>query len=148
MEIRIATIEDISTLRELANETSSGPKWTSGHYQVALQDSTCHLALIAGMKNESRGFLVASGAGKDWELLNIVVRTDSRRKGTAMQLIQELVRQLQSRQAATLHLEVREENIAAITLYERSGFQLVGRRKKYYSSPEEDALLFRRDLLV
>jgi ribosomal protein S18 acetylase RimI-like enzyme len=32
--------------------------------------------------------------------------------------------------------------VAARALYEKVGFQLNGRRKGYYSHPQEDALLF------
>jgi ribosomal-protein-alanine N-acetyltransferase len=38
-------------------------------------------------------------------------------------------------------LEVRERNLAALRLYERSGFAIVGRRKGYYSDTGEDAIL-------
>ena len=42
---------------------------------------------------------------------------------------------------AFLTLEVRESNLPAIRLYEKLGFQVVGRRKNYYREEHEDALL-------
>ncbi|MHB1935985.1 MAG: GNAT family N-acetyltransferase [Acidobacteriaceae bacterium] len=42
--------------------------------------------------------------------------------------------------AGSVFLEVRETNRAAIALYERAGFFVVGRRLAYYSGPLEDAL--------
>jgi ribosomal-protein-alanine N-acetyltransferase len=36
---------------------------------------------------------------------------------------------------------VRESNKAAISLYDKFGFQVVGRRRNYYENPREDALL-------
>lgn len=42
---------------------------------------------------------------------------------------------------AFLTLEVRASNDAAIGLYEKLGFQTVGRRKNYYAQEHEDALL-------
>jgi ribosomal-protein-alanine N-acetyltransferase len=38
-------------------------------------------------------------------------------------------------------LEVRVGNAAAIRLYERLGFRVMGRRPKYYADNGEDALL-------
>ena len=38
-------------------------------------------------------------------------------------------------------LEVRESNLPARNLYTRFGFQTVGRRRRYYTLPEEDAIL-------
>jgi ribosomal-protein-alanine N-acetyltransferase len=42
-------------------------------------------------------------------------------------------------------LEVRVSNEAAQRLYEKHGFQLVGRRSRYYKDNLEDALLMTRD---
>jgi hypothetical protein len=38
-------------------------------------------------------------------------------------------------------LEVRETNAPAIALYQKHDFVPVGRRKNYYTSPTEDAIL-------
>ena len=38
-------------------------------------------------------------------------------------------------------MEVRGSNASAIALYEKLGFQTVGRRKNYYREEHEDALL-------
>ena len=43
-------------------------------------------------------------------------------------------------------LEVRESNLAAISLYKSLGFFEVGRLKGYYDSPKEDGLILRVDL--
>lgn len=38
-------------------------------------------------------------------------------------------------------LEVRESNIAAISLYEKNGFKSIGTRKGYYQDNNENALI-------
>jgi [ribosomal protein S18]-alanine N-acetyltransferase len=43
-------------------------------------------------------------------------------------------------------LEVRESNLAARRLYEKTGFVQAGVRKSYYVNPLEDAILYRYDL--
>ena len=48
--------------------------------------------------------------------------------------------------AKSAHLEVRPSNIAAIELYQKLGFELVGRRPKYYTDSKEDALLMMKIL--
>ena len=42
-------------------------------------------------------------------------------------------------------LDVRESNIPAISLYRSLGFYDTGVRKDYYSDPEENAVLMKRD---
>ena len=42
-------------------------------------------------------------------------------------------------------LEVRESNQPAIELYRSLGFVAVGTRRNYYSQPQEDALVLRKE---
>ena len=45
-----------------------------------------------------------------------------------------------------IHLEVRESNEPARRLYTRQGFEIAGRRKRYYRFPKEDAILMTKRL--
>ena len=56
-------------------------------------------------------------------------------------LLNELLRRAKGLGLATVTLEVRETNAPAIALYQKTGFVPVGRRKNYYTSPTEDAIL-------
>ncbi|MBF0848847.1 ribosomal-protein-alanine N-acetyltransferase, partial [Streptococcus danieliae] len=42
-------------------------------------------------------------------------------------------------------IEVRKSNKAAIKVYERVGFELIGKREKYYQNNGEDALIMIRN---
>ena len=53
---------------------------------------------------------------------------------------------LKQRDNLNLSLEVRATNAPAITLYEKLGFETVGRRPNYYRHPKEDALILRKSL--
>jgi ribosomal-protein-alanine N-acetyltransferase len=43
-------------------------------------------------------------------------------------------------------LDVRESNSVAIRLYDQYGFREIGRRKKYYRFPVEDAIIMERKI--
>ena len=73
-------------------------------------------------------------------IANVAVAPKARRRGIADALLYELTRRTK-KQLAFLTLEVRETNAPAIALYEKHGFAVVGRRKNYYTQPQEDALL-------
>ena len=72
---------------------------------------------------------------------NVAVFPQYRRAGVARRLMDALNGYCAAHQMAFLTLEVRASNEAAIALYTRCGFQPVGRRKRFYSAPTEDALL-------
>lgn len=73
-------------------------------------------------------------------LEKIAVDPDYRRQGVAEEILAAFLRFGRAK-LAFLTLEVRESNAAAIGLYEKLGFQVVGRRKGYYDAPKEDAVL-------
>jgi ribosomal protein S18 acetylase RimI-like enzyme len=75
------------------------------------------------------------------ELESIVVDPNARRTGVGRQLLMTVMQWCEQQDASVLRLEVRIGNVPAISLYERAGFQQTGRRPRYYSYPEEDALL-------
>lgn len=92
------------------------------------------------------GFLVARHVASEWELENLVVAPESRKKGIGAQLMLALLEHVQQTKGECVFLEVRESNAAAMKLYEKLGFKQTGRRKSYYTSPLEDAVLYSKDL--
>ena len=75
------------------------------------------------------------------EIGNIAVAPEHRRRGAGEALLTALCAEAERRNAAALLLEVRESNLAARRLYEKTGFETVGKRKNYYEKPVENAIL-------
>jgi len=92
------------------------------------------------------GFLIAHHLAPEWELENIVVAHAARHRGIGKRLLEALFDAARETNSSAVFLEVRESNTAARTLYEGSGFEQTGRRRSYYTSPSEDAILYRRVL--
>ena len=82
----------------------------------------------------------------EWELENIVVHPGRQRKGVGRRLMEKLFEEARAAGAERILLEVRLSNAPARALYGSLGFAANGRRKGYYSHPEEDALLLAREL--
>jgi len=59
-------------------------------------------------------------------------------------LIDAAIAEAESRGAESMFLEVRESNRAARALYASRGFEEISRRRGYYRTPVEDALVLRR----
>lgn len=111
---------------------------------------------------ESRNYIVKSvmdGAGEqlaayaffrraanEIHLLKIAVTPAWRRKGIATRLLQYCFGVSAGQGATAVHLEVRPSNRAAIELYLNLGFEVIGRRHRYYADTKEDAVLMMKKL--
>jgi ribosomal-protein-alanine N-acetyltransferase len=79
-------------------------------------------------------------------LLKIAVTPAWRGQGIAARLLERCFAISATRGAAAVHLEVRTTNTPAIELYLKLGFEVVGKRHKYYEDTKEDALLMMKNL--
>ena len=77
----------------------------------------------------------------------IAVKKVYRRQGVGKALLNAAIAYCRDNRLHLLMLEVRKSNLSAIALYEQFGFQAVGFRKRFYSDPEEDAILMNKILL-
>ena len=87
------------------------------------------------------------GLGCLWAILDeahittLAIHPQHRRQGLGQILLWSLLNSACQRTLAWATLEVRPSNESALRLYDKFGFQLVGRRKGYYQNPDEDALI-------
>ena len=84
------------------------------------------------------GMLVAVDEG---QITNIATHPDYRRQGYGKAVVEALIRYAKNNRLASISLEVRESNTAAIELYRAFGFQVEGKRKDFYVKPTEAALV-------
>ena len=96
------------------------------------------------------GFILYRCAADECEIMTLCVRPENRRQGTARRLLSALEVLVVAGDVTSVFLEVEENNISALKLYEGAGYVHAGRRKNYYQNEfgRRDALLYRRTLLV
>lgn len=112
-----------------------------------LMENTAVFALVA-RADEAHGFVMAWAAAGDAELLTVAVVPEARRKGVGASLVTAAGVTALVRGAASMHLEVAEDNDAARTLYRKLGYEEAGRRHAYYAGEggSVDAIVMRRTL--
>lgn len=101
--------------------------------------------LVAMEDDHVAGYIGSQTVIDETDMMNVAVHPDFRRRGIAEMLVNTLVKHLKDMGSRCLTLEVRTSNAAAIALYEKLGFQEIGRRKNYYRNPKEDALILRKE---
>jgi ribosomal-protein-alanine N-acetyltransferase len=154
ISVRLATIDDVRNILILERQSASASHWSEEQYEQSIRsaaDAFGRLVLVAEQapRNSAalvRGFLVARHLSPEWELENIVVSFDVQRLGIGRHLLQALFGRARETNSDAIFLEVRESNAPARALYDSAGFRQTGRRKSYYTSPLEDAILYRLDL--
>ncbi len=99
------------------------------------------------LSRESRDDAALLGYGGFWVVLDeahictLALRPEWRGRGLGELLLVSLLERAIRRQSRLVTLEVRVSNIVAQNLYYKYGFELVGRRRRYYSDNREDALV-------
>ena len=75
------------------------------------------------------------------QIINVATAEKYKRRGCADAVISLVLEESKRRNIETLSLEVRVSNDPAISLYEKYGFSIAGRRKDFYEKPKEDAFV-------
>ena len=139
MIVRKTVAADIPAVAAL--ERSEFPDGADEGMLARLLDAEGGVILAAEEGGGLLGYIWARFVLDEGDIGNIAVAPGFRRRGAGAALLKALLEEAERRQAAVVQLEVRESNLAARRLYEKNGFETVGKRKNYYEKPAEDAIL-------
>lgn len=131
-------ISDIKKASEIETENFPHP-WEYEDFLKQSKDKN-YLFLVAKRGESVIGYISIAIVLDEASINTIAVKKESRRQGAAQLLINEAAKKLSER-CEFLTLEVRKSNTAAISLYKKLGFEIVGERPRFYRDPDEDALL-------
>jgi ribosomal-protein-alanine N-acetyltransferase len=99
------------------------------------------LPKVARSGDKIVGYICANQVLDEGHILNVTVRPGHRGQGIAVELLRCATGILAERGCKEIFLEVRISNEAALRMYEKAGFRMISARKRYYTSPEEDAVI-------
>jgi [ribosomal protein S18]-alanine N-acetyltransferase len=139
--IRPLVEDDLQRVMQIEVTSFSTP-WRENTFRALMRRTDTDL-FVAEVDGLVVGYAAAWTVLDQSELGNVAVLGDSRGRGLGGALVDAVVERVKERGAHELFLEVRESNQGAQRLYADRGFVVVGRRKRYYSAPVEDALVMR-----
>jgi ribosomal-protein-alanine N-acetyltransferase len=99
------------------------------------------LVIVHASLNRVIGYIIFWLIGGDAQVNNIAVHPDFRRLGIAEHVLREVIEMVKWRGGGFISLEVRPSNTAALALYKKTGFRMLGVRRGYYTHPAEDAFV-------
>ena len=138
-EIRPMEVSDIDGIIEIEKECFSAP-WSRNGISEELDNKNAHF-LAAVCDNRVLGYIGVHEVCGEAYIDNIAVRSEYRQLGLGEKLLIAAQEGAFSRKCEFISLEVRKSNSAALSLYEKLGYEKVGERKNFYTDPQEDAVI-------
>lgn len=125
----------------------STPPWNKIQFESEF-NSTHSLVLGALARDSKRliGFIILHHVAEEAEIANFGVCKELRRQSVGRLLLETCIEIAKGIGVKSIGLDVRESNLAALSLYREIGFQQVGLRKGYYSSNGEAAILMTKQI--
>ncbi|MFT4178126.1 MAG: ribosomal protein S18-alanine N-acetyltransferase [Thermomonas sp.] len=121
--------------------------WTRGIFRDCLQAG--YPMWLQERDGGIAGYGVLSIAAGEAHVLNLCTAPGHEGQGLGRRMLHALLRIARGHGAQRVFLEVRPSNPRAIDLYERNGFNEIGRRPRYYPARDgrEDAIVMAMELL-
>ena len=141
MNIRRMTAADLPAVAQIDALSFSHP-WPPAAFEVELinANARCWVAEL-DQPTSLAAALVIWRVLDEAHIATIAVHPDFRQMGIGKALLQAGMDAAYAEGARIYHLEVRAGNLAAQKMYLNFGYEIVGRRIKYYKDNGEDALL-------
>jgi len=140
--VRAAAAADLDAIVAIERASFADP-WTRRAFAEVLSGGRVRFDVACAAGGPVVGYVIAWFVADEGEIANLAVAPAHRRAGIAALLLAGVIAAARASGVVTLHLEVRESNASARALYAAFGFREAGRRRAYYRTPTEDALLLR-----
>lgn len=134
------TAEKLSEMHRLSFQGAVEQVWTPAEMSSLLLNPDTQVMTL-WQEAQAIGFMMWRQAREEAEILTLCILPAWRGQGMGSQILQEFYLLAAKVKTEEIFLEVRENNAAAISLYEKNAFKAVGRRKNYYR--DQDALIMK-----
>lgn len=145
MEYKYLDHSHLSSVLGIEEESNPYP-WTELNFKDCLEKGYYSLALEKD--DLFVGFAIMAISSEESHLLNIGIKKEQRGLGLGEGLLKKMIIAAEVMGSKKIILEVRISNQSAYRLYEKIGFEEIGKRKNYYRLPEgrEDAYVMAKSL--
>ena len=127
-------------------ENSSFPSpWSINAFKGEIERPITHLWAIIEEKS-LRAYICFWMFDSEIQVINLAVHPVSRGQRFGQFLLSSMIDTGISKGLKSIWLEVRPSNLSARCLYDKLGFHEVGRRPRYYSETNEDAIVMALEL--
>ena len=136
--IKRATIQDLNAIEKI--EANLEHRILSSTTLASTLNEKTYYYFVAKINNIVVGYLSAD----HFDLLAIAVDKKFRRQNIATHLLDKLFNLCSELKVTNIFLEVRQNNLSAISFYEKACFEKISTRKNYYTDTNEDAYIYKK----
>jgi len=141
IEIRPMQKSDVDNVIRIEEKAYGEHHWSKDSFLNELSNELARYYAACSPDGSLVGYAGCWQILEEVHITNIAVSPELRRKKIGERLLQKRIDDCYKNKAKYITLEVRISNEAAISLYEKYGFQSLGTRKGYYQDNNEDALI-------
>lgn len=131
--------EKVAAVYDILSEVYDKSPWTQEQILSDMQQDNVDYFFVEVDKT-AIGFLAIQQLVGELEITNIAVKKARQGEGWGSQLLAHL-----DHVDFPIFLEVRASNTSAQALYQKFGFEVIGKRQRYYHEPVEDAIIMKRE---
>lgn len=138
--LRFATSTDHFQIKEIFSqvEPSAQFNWTDSSIELEIRQS---LFMVDEVDGVIRAFIAYREAGDDVEIIALATAASFSRQLIMQGLLKYFV-EFFSKKSMAIHLEVHCQNIPALKLYQKCGFEPIRTRKGYYKDGADALVMY------
>jgi ribosomal-protein-alanine N-acetyltransferase len=146
---RAAMQLDLPVLVSMERVLFADSPWSMGQFKEEFKGvpNSRYFLVATNSEDQIVGYaaVLVVAPGVEADVLTVAVLPDYTRQGIASNFMAELEKWSISKGAPAMMLEVGTENVSAIALYEKLGYENISTRRGYYG-PGLDAFVMRKEL--
>jgi ribosomal-protein-alanine N-acetyltransferase len=145
--IRKMTVQDVPTVAQIDQLSFSLP-WPEHSFHYEVSDNRVARCFVAEAEDKRLTAMIVSWIVIDeLHIATIATHPEFRRQGIGTLILKYALKDAAASGVRRAFLEVRASNEAALDMYRKFGFEISGRRTKYYKDNGEDAILMTLETL-
>ena len=143
MEIRLASLKDLSKISEIEQKTFHSP-WKESDLAYEISENPVSTVLVLEEGNLILGYMSYWITFDSATVSKIAIHPSFQGRKLSNLLMQEMMDDLYAKRVMFVTLEVRKSNIKAISLYKKHGFKEEVIKPHYYDDGEDAIYMIRK----
>lgn len=143
MIVREMNVDDLDVVLKIEEDSYKSP-WSKAMFLNELTDNKYAFLFVLEANGMIVGYYGFWAVDENAMITKVTIIKPLRGKGLGKILMEDLITRLNLLECDSVTLEVRVSNISAIKLYEKYGFEIIGKRTEYYQDGEDAHVMLKK----